>query len=271
MAQLLLEDHEIVQALDLKNNEEAIELIKKLLSDENLSVHGFADALKNTFNDVDLPNSTKVKQSCKEFLKHYNNQVAAAQLRAERKVCSATGKEYDYVDCIQITDKSFECSICHNNFDNKKEIKKHIKSQHKKKEIEEAFSEDDKLLSYKASTFVWPYIKKKERGDVDPTEATIATYTEEELKNQIKMDKEIKMHHRTKIKTLEKELEIAISEKDALKEAAEEESMDVTPGKNFIIMERSSSITEGAYHGTKVRLLFNLISSLTCLLASLRL
>ena len=42
MAQLLLQDHEIVEALDLENNEEAMNTIKQLFN-ENLSVYGFAD------------------------------------------------------------------------------------------------------------------------------------------------------------------------------------------------------------------------------------
>lgn len=256
MAQLLLQDHEIVEALDLETNEEAMNTIKQLFNDENLTVYGFAEALKRKFNEVDVRNSTRLQKRCKDFLVAYKSKEYAAQKRAEREVCS-TGRKQDYVDCYQIIDKSFECNICQNNFEKKKEINKHIRNEHKKEEIEQAVSRDDELLRFKASTFIWPGIKSESRVKAD---LVAATRTEEEYKNQIEMDKEIKIYQRAKIKTLKKNLEITICERDALKKAAEEESMDddatgfaVTPEKDFIIMERSSSITEGAYHGTKVR------------------
>ena len=258
MAQLLLQDQEIVEALDdVENNEEAMNAIKQLFN-ENHSVYGFAEALKRKFPEVDLMNSSRVQKRSKEFLVEYKSKERAAQIRAERAVCS-TGKKQDYVDCYQIIDKSFECNICQNNFEKNKEINKHIRNEHKKEEIEQALSEDDELLRFKASKFIWPGIKSESRGKAD---LVAATRTEEEYKNQIEMDKEIKIYQRAKIKTLKKNLEITICERDALKKAAEEESMDddatgfaVTPEKDFIIMERSSSITEGAYHGTKVRFL----------------
>ena len=57
-------------------------------------------------------------------------------------------------------------------------------------EIEKAVSEDNELLSYKASTFYWPNIKKK-KENVDLKAVT--KHTEEELKNRIEMDRKIKM------------------------------------------------------------------------------
>ena len=52
MAQLLVQQQEIVQALDQKTNEEAREIIKELQK-KNLSDIDFADALKTIFVETD--------------------------------------------------------------------------------------------------------------------------------------------------------------------------------------------------------------------------
>ena len=54
MAQLLLQDHEIVEALDLENNEEAMNTIKQLFNDENLTVYGFAEQKKLHLLTLDM-------------------------------------------------------------------------------------------------------------------------------------------------------------------------------------------------------------------------
>ena len=271
MAQLLVQQQEIVQALDQKTNEEAREIIKELQK-KNLSDIDFADALKTIFVETDLIQIPRLLKYCKEFLQQYDNQIRKAQKNAERKVCS-TGWKEDYEDCYKIFGKSFECNFCQNNFEQKKEINKHIKNEHKKKEIEKAVSEDEELLTYKESLFCCHGINSK--GVPHRPKAVLkakAPNTVEEYENRIELDKQLNVHHRTKIRRMEEELSAekeradnAIAELEALKETVEESAIDdvtesqndtiiVPRGKDLIIKERNSSITEGAYHGIKVRL-----------------
>ena len=276
--QVLLEEQDIAEALQLLTNEEAVDIIRNIRN-KNLSAREFTALMKETFPDIDDKQSSKIQKASKEFLNNYDSKIKTVKLRVERNLCP-TGREGDYIDDYKISDTKLECNICEKTFEKKKEINKHIKTEHKKKDIEEYVKEDPELLNYKCSPFFWPYIKAKEKAPLPQS-----TQTEEELRKRIEIDKKDKIHKSKRIKVLEQEndalrqqKETVTGERNALLELqmarneTEDEDLEtldedyidnddngnsgkgfeVPPGKELIILERQSSITDKAYHGTKV-------------------
>ena len=231
------------------------------------SERGFAIELNKKFPDVDTTSHHRIYKIVEKFCKEYKTKHDAAYLRAERKV---------KIDKLYLTQGvELRCTICGIIEKSKSKIKKHIRGLHLSTDIKNAVDEDEILAEYKSAPFFLQGIRNKPNVAPPPTHSekvqillnkhSLQKHDIQDLCKELKRER--KRSGDAEARAEDEKRRADILEED-LRKLQEENNLDNTipeelepvdeafidapgPLKSYITIDRASSISDGAFHGTK--------------------